>query len=66
MVIEPTERWTPQVASELYDVASWGKGYFSVAARTDTFGCIRKRIRRSIDLKELVDTLVLRGITCPS
>jgi len=30
MVIEPAERWTPQHASELYDVASWGKGYFSV------------------------------------
>ena len=28
--MEPTERWTPQVASDFYDVASWGKGYFSV------------------------------------
>ena len=28
--MEPTERWTPQFASDLYDVASWGKGYFSV------------------------------------
>ncbi len=28
--MEPTERWTAQDASELYDVASWGKGYFSV------------------------------------
>ena len=30
LVMEPTERWTPQSASDLYDVASWGKGYFSV------------------------------------
>ena len=30
LVMEPTERWTPQLASDLYDVASWGKGYFSV------------------------------------
>ena len=28
--MEPAERWTPQHASDLYDVASWGKGYFSV------------------------------------
>src|SRR5690348_12669153 len=63
--MEPTERWTPQVASELYDVASWGKGYFSV----DHNGHVRvhpeKDPARSIDLKELVDTLVLRGISLP-
>jgi len=29
-VWEPAERWTSVDASELYDVASWGKGYFSV------------------------------------
>ena len=65
MVMEPTERWTPQVASELYDVASWGKGYFSV----DDNGHVRvhpeKDPARSIDLKKLVDTLVLRGIDLP-
>ena len=32
MVLEPTtERWTSQDASELFDVASWGKGYFSIS-----------------------------------
>jgi len=65
MVIEPAERWTPQHASELYDVASWGKGYFSV----DGSGHLRvhpdKDPQRSIDLKQLVDTLVLRGISLP-
>ena len=30
LVLEPSERWTAQDAGELYDVASWGKGYFSV------------------------------------
>ncbi len=29
---EPTERWTIADAGELYDVASWGKGYFSVGS----------------------------------
>jgi arginine decarboxylase-like protein len=43
---EPTERWTPQDASELYDVASWGKGYFSVGDNGHVW-CIPKRIRRA-------------------
>ena len=29
-VREPADRWTTAEAAELYDVASWGKGYFSV------------------------------------
>ena len=65
LVMEPAERWTAQHASELYDVASWGKGYFSV----DGSGHLRvhpdKDPQRSIDLKQLVDTLVLRGISLP-
>ncbi|HWQ52468.1 MAG TPA: biosynthetic arginine decarboxylase, partial [Bryobacteraceae bacterium] len=65
LVVEPSERWTAQDASELYDVASWGKGYFSV----DGNGHIRvhpyKDPLQSIDLKQLVDTFVLRGISLP-
>jgi len=30
LILEPAERWTAHKADELYDVASWGKGYFSV------------------------------------
>ncbi len=65
LVLEPTERWSAERAAELYDVASWGKGYFSV----DDHGHVRvhpdKDPSRSIDLKELVDTLILRGISLP-
>jgi arginine decarboxylase len=63
--MEPTERWTPQVASDLYDVASWGKGYFSVSDAGHVRVHPEKDPARSIDLKELVDTLVLRGIGLP-
>jgi len=63
--MEPTERWTPQRASDLYDVASWGKGYFSVGDNGHIFVHPEKDPTRSIDLKELVDTLVLRGIGLP-
>src|SRR5271165_4044230 len=63
--MEPTERWTPQLASDLYDVASWGKGYFSVGENGHVRVHPEKDPANSVDLKELVDTLVLRGIDLP-
>ena len=65
LVMEPTERWTPQVAGDFYDVAAWGKGYFSVGENGHLWVHPEKDPARSIDLKELVDTLVLRGINLP-
>jgi arginine decarboxylase len=65
LVREPSERWTTADASELYDVASWGKGYFSVGANGHVFVHPSKDPGRAVDLKELVDTLVLRGISLP-
>jgi len=65
LVMEPTERWTPQSASDLYDVASWGKGYFSVSDNGHVLVHPEKEAARFIDLKQLVDTLVLRGINLP-
>jgi arginine decarboxylase len=65
LLMEPTERWTPQVASDFYDVASWGKGYFSVGDNGHVRVHPEKEPARSIDLKELIDTLLLRGIGLP-
>jgi arginine decarboxylase len=65
LVLDPTERWTLQDSRDLYDIAAWGKGYFSI----DDKGHVRvhpeKDPQRSIDLKELIDSLVLRGISLP-
>jgi arginine decarboxylase len=65
LIIDPSERWTVQDSRDLYDIAAWGKGYFSI----DDHGHVRvhptKEPHRSIDLKELVDKLVLRGISLP-
>src|SRR3954470_3852404 len=63
--MEPTERWTAQSASDLYDVASWGKGYFSVGENGHVRVHPEKDPARFIDLKQLIDTLVLRGINLP-
>src|SRR5690242_18730725 len=63
--MEPAKVWSPRDAAELYDVAAWGKGYFSVADNGHVRVHPEKDPARSIDLKELVDTLVLRGIDLP-
>src|SRR5580700_418155 len=65
LVLEPTDRWSSLDASELFDVASWGKGYFSVSDEGHVLVHPEKEPGRSIDLKKLIDTLVLRGISLP-
>jgi arginine decarboxylase len=64
-VREPADRWTITDAAELYDVASWGKGYFSVGENGNLFVHPAKEPSRGIDLKQLVDTLEWRGISLP-
>jgi len=63
--LEPADRWTTTEASEMYDVTAWGKGYFSVSAEGHVCVHPGKDPLRSVDLKKLVDTLVLRGINPP-
>jgi arginine decarboxylase len=65
MVLEPTDRWSAQDSRELFDVASWGKGYFSIGDEGHILVHPEKEPARSINLKELIDTLVLRGIQLP-
>ena len=62
---EPTERWSITDASELYDVASWGKGYFSIGSNGHLWVHPNKEPSRGIDLRELVEKLELRGIYLP-
>ncbi len=64
-VREPADRWSIAEASELYDVASWGKGYFSIGNNGHVWVHPDKNPERGIDLKELVDNLQLRGISLP-
>src|SRR5712691_7025382 len=64
-VREPADRWSTAEASELYDVASWGKGYFSVGKNGHLWVHPSKEPARGIDLLELVEKLELRGISLP-
>jgi arginine decarboxylase len=60
-----TSAWSVHDASELYEVSRWGNGYFSVNAAGHLAVHPTKDSSRSIDLKELVDRLQLRGISLP-
>jgi arginine decarboxylase len=61
----PADRWTISDATEGYDIDRWGKGYFSIGANGHVWVHPSKDPARGIDLKDLVDTLVLRGIAPP-
>src|SRR6266496_3017055 len=60
------EAWTVDDAAELYEIARWGKGYFSIGENGQVRIHPTKDASRSIDLKQLVDDLQLRGIGLPT
>ncbi len=59
------EVWSVSDASELYEVARWGKGYFSVSGAGHVMVHPTKDPSAAIDLKQLCDDLQARGINLP-
>ena len=59
------EVWSVSDASELYEVARWGKGYFSVSSAGNVQVHPTKDPSAAIDLKQLADDLQARGINLP-
>jgi arginine decarboxylase len=60
-----TKAWSVHDASELYEVARWGHGYFSVSDAGHMQAHPTMDPAVGIDLKELIDRLQLRGINLP-
>ncbi|HKT80699.1 MAG TPA: biosynthetic arginine decarboxylase [Vicinamibacterales bacterium] len=60
------EGWSVADATELYEIARWGQGYFSIGENGHVRIHPTKDPNRSIDLKQLVDHLQLRGISLPT
>jgi arginine decarboxylase len=60
------EGWTCADATDLYEIARWGQGYFSIGDNGQVKIHPTKDAARSIDLKQLVDDLQLRGIHLPT
>jgi arginine decarboxylase len=59
------ELFTISDATELYEVDRWGKGYFSISKEGHVLVHPTKDPARAIDLKQLTDHLMLRGIGLP-
>jgi arginine decarboxylase len=59
------EVFTVTEASELYEVERWGKGYFSISPSGHVLVHPTKDRDKAIDLKQLTDHLMLRGIHLP-
>jgi arginine decarboxylase len=65
MLDQEVRRWTPTDAAELYEIARWGKGYFSVSESGHVLVHPTRDPQKFLDLKQLVDRLQLRGIDLP-
>ncbi len=65
MLDQEVRRWSVTDAAEMYDIARWGKGYFSIGEEGHVRVHPEKDPDRWLDLKQLVDRLQLRGIDLP-
>jgi len=65
MIEQQVAPWSTTEAAELYDVGRWGAGYFSVGKSGNMLVHPTKYPARFIDLKELIDGLLMRGIDLP-
>jgi arginine decarboxylase len=59
------DAFTVADATDLYEVERWGKGYFSISTAGHVLVHPTKDPARAIDLKQLTDHLLLRGIQLP-
>jgi arginine decarboxylase len=60
------EGWGITDATELYEIARWGKGYFSIGPQGHVLVHPSKDPAHAIDLKQLVDRLQVRGLGLPT
>ncbi len=58
--------WSVQDSTETYNIQNWGKGYFSINGEGNVAVHPRGRPESSIDLKKLVDQLIVRDIQLPT
>ncbi len=58
-------KWSVEEARELYNIAEWGKGFFDINDKGNMLVTPEKTRQKSLDIKELMDDLRLRGIHPP-
>ena len=59
------QMWTTARSAELYRTEMWGAGYFTISNRGHLLVHPDRKPEQGIDLYELVQTLVKRGIEVP-
>ncbi|MCU0610239.1 MAG: biosynthetic arginine decarboxylase [Candidatus Eisenbacteria bacterium] len=59
------ERWSVDMARELYGLKNWGKGFFDINGKGNVIVLPHKNRDHYLDIKELVDELRMRDITPP-
>jgi arginine decarboxylase len=62
---DPLRRWTAADALDTYNIPRWGCGYFGINEQGNLIVQPRGEGQGAIDMKELVDELVARGIQLP-
>lgn len=62
---EPGSPWTPADAADLYGVARWGNGYFSVDENGNLLVHPDRNPARSIEMEALVNRLEVRHLDTP-
>lgn len=65
MLRDSSRTWTVSDAAQLYDVARWGKGYFSISPRGTLLVHPDRDAKRSIDVHALVRRLEDDGTNLP-
>ena len=65
MLKDGVNKWSAADSEELYGVPRWGKGYFSIGRNGNLLVHPERDPSRQIDLKQLVDRLIQRGIELP-
>src|SRR5215203_6025008 len=64
-LMKSMKSWSIQDSADIYNIRNWGKGYFGVNEEGNVAVTPDKQEGRSIDLKRLVDELIMRGINLP-
>lgn len=64
-MIDSSLQWSPSDANDLYEVSRWGNGFFSVGENGHLLVHPDRDQKKSVDLKELIDRLEVRGFDLP-
>ena len=59
------QNWSNEKSAELYGINEWGAGYFKINAKGNISICPNPKNSPGVDLKELTEDLLERGIRAP-